>query len=125
MAPGIRSAATGYPGIDEYLNCPAVSKGTVNNDFATLAHHMAAQKSLTLSEDIDFNHYQQQGKQPVYNMARMELVRHLFRRPLEIWLILDRALYLQEQGYEVQLAEFCDYQLTPRNLLITAQKTPL
>ncbi len=50
----------------------------------------------------------------------MELVRHLFRRPLEIWLALDRALFLEEQGYEVELGAFCDKPMTPRNLLIRA-----
>jgi hypothetical protein len=45
-------------------------------------------------------------------------VRFLFRRPLEIWLALDRALLLQEQGYAVQLGTFCAPHVTPRNLLI-------
>jgi len=53
-------------------------------------------------------------------VARMELVRHLFRRPLELWLTLDRALFLREQGYQVEVGEFCTKRLTPRNLLIRA-----
>ena len=56
-------------------------------------------------------------------MARMELVRHLFRRPLELWLVLDRALFLQEQGYQVELSQFCARELTPRNILIHAEKS--
>ena len=52
----------------------------------------------------------------------MELVRHLFRRPLELWLVLDRALFLQEQGYRVELREFCPRHLTPRNILIHAER---
>ena len=55
-------------------------------------------------------------------VARMELVRHLFRRPLELWLVLDRALFLQEQGYRVELSEFCPRHLTPRNILIHAER---
>jgi hypothetical protein len=50
------------------------------------------------------------------------LVRGLFRRPLELWLVLDRALYLEENGYAVQVGEFCDSQLTPRNLMVLAQR---
>ena len=50
----------------------------------------------------------------------MELVRHLFRRPLEIWLLLDRALFLEEQGYRVEVGTFCPKPTTPRNLLIRA-----
>ena len=43
-------------------------------------------------------------------------------RTLELWLLLDRALYLQEQGYHVKLGTFCDYQLSPRNLLLLAER---
>jgi hypothetical protein len=46
----------------------------------------------------------------------------LFRRPLELWLVLDRALYLQERGYEVKLGTFCAPTLTPRNVLLVAEK---
>ena len=55
-------------------------------------------------------------------MRRHELVRHLFRRPLELWVVLDYSMFLEEQGYDVRLGTFCERQLTPRNLLIDAEK---
>ncbi|MNO08218.1 hypothetical protein D3C81_2307610 [compost metagenome] len=55
-------------------------------------------------------------------MRNLERVRNLFRRPLELWLVLDRALFLEEQGYAVRLGLFCDYPLTPRNILILAER---
>lgn len=48
------------------------------------------------------------------------LVRGIFRRPLELWLVLDTALALQEQGLSVQLGTFCPPRVTPRNLLVVA-----
>ena len=36
---------------------------------------------------------------------------------------LHCALALQQQGYQVQIKQFCDYQLTPRNLMISACKS--
>lgn len=48
------------------------------------------------------------------------LVRGLFRRPLELWLVLDAALALQEQGMQVRLGTFCPARFTPRNLLVVA-----
>ncbi|KPY93142.1 Uncharacterized protein ALO94_01003 [Pseudomonas syringae pv. spinaceae] len=50
-------------------------------------------------------------------------MRNLFRRALEVWLVLDRAMYVQEQGYRVSVGTFCESQLTPRNLLILARKS--
>ena len=63
------------------------------------------------------------GWQRLAEVRNLELLRNLFRRPLELWLLLDRALYLQEQGYSVKLGTFCDYRLSPRNLLLLAERT--
>ena len=54
-------------------------------------------------------------------VTALDLVRHQFRRLLELWLVLDRALYLAEQGYRVEVGEFCSRELSPRNLLIDAR----
>jgi hypothetical protein len=45
----------------------------------------------------------------------------VFRRPLEVWLALDRVLYLAEQGAEVTWGTFCAKAITPRNIIIDAQ----
>jgi hypothetical protein len=54
-------------------------------------------------------------------VRRLDLVRLAFRRPLELWLVLDQALFLERNGYRVRLGEFCERGLTPRNLLISAR----
>jgi len=56
-------------------------------------------------------------------VRNLELVRGLFRRPLELWLLLDRALLLEEQGYRVHLGTFCPSELTPRNILLLAERS--
>ncbi|GLS25735.1 methyltransferase [Marinibactrum halimedae] len=53
---------------------------------------------------------------------RAELVRKCFSRPLEAWLILDRALRLEEAGLNVSVGTFCRYQATPRNFMIMAMQ---
>ncbi len=50
------------------------------------------------------------------------LAAMMFRRLLELRCVLDSALFLREQGYQVQLQAFCPSELSPRNLLITAQR---
>lgn len=76
-----------------------------------------------MSPDIDFDAWEAEGVRRWQQVRRHELVRHLFRRPLELWMVLDYALYLEEQGYRVRLGEFCDRSLTPRNLLLDAVRT--
>ncbi|WP_210396957.1 methyltransferase [Motiliproteus sediminis] len=107
-------------GEDSYLPCPSAPKSQLSGGFEDYCRWMAARKQLRLPDAIDYAEFEQQGRQRVLTVTRIELVRNLFRRPLELWLALDRALYLQERGYQVTLSEFCDYQLTPRNLLIQA-----
>ncbi len=56
-----------------------------------------------------------------YRFERLNLARLAFRRALEMWLVLDIALFLTRQGYEVSLAAFCPDTLTPRNLIVSAR----
>ena len=71
----------------------------------------------------DLQQCEKQFRQSLAQVRNLELVRSLFRRPLEFWLLLDRALYLEEQGYQVRLGRFCEPALTPRNLLLLAERT--
>ncbi|ALP41550.1 hypothetical protein WL1483_2131 [Aeromonas schubertii] len=75
---------------------------------------------MALPDRIDEEHWLAVGRERSAQVLRMELVRHLFRRPLELWLVLDRALRLEEEGYRVEIGEFCERPLTPRNILIRA-----
>ncbi|MNG37039.1 hypothetical protein D3C84_1242660 [compost metagenome] len=62
------------------------------------------------------------GHQRLAEVRNLELLRGLFRRPLELWLVLDRALFLSQKGYEVRLGTFCETPLTPRNLMLLAER---
>jgi len=62
------------------------------------------------------------GWQRLAEVRNLELVRGLFRRPLELWLVLDRALFLSEPRYRVEVGSFCDPALTPRNLMVLAER---
>jgi hypothetical protein len=75
-----------------------------------------------LPAPVDAGAWEATGWGRLARVRRLELARLAFRRPLEIWLVLDRALYLARHGYRVGLAEFCDRDLTPRNLLISARR---
>ncbi|CAH9055399.1 hypothetical protein PSECIP111951_02795 [Pseudoalteromonas holothuriae] len=107
-------------GIDEYISVPSVNKAIFSQSFEQFCGWAAAQKGITLPVNCDYDRYLHQGQQRKRITDRIELVRHAFRRAIEIWLVLDRALYLQAYGYDVVLREFCDKQLTPRNILIQA-----
>ncbi|MCP1267224.1 methyltransferase [Aeromonas hydrophila] len=110
-------------GVDEYLPVPNMQKSLLTGTFEDFCGWAAERKGLVLPAGLDYAGFLAKGEARYGDVARMELVRHLFRRPLELWLVLDRALFLQEQGYRVEVGEFCDKPMTPRNILIRAVRT--
>lgn len=109
-------------GIDAYLPLPAVKQSQLSGSFADFCQWAAAQKTVNLAANIDFDAWLDIGKQRQRLTRRIDLAAHLFRRALELWLILDRCCFLQQSGYRVSVGEFCANSVTPRNALILAQK---
>ncbi|MDU9408731.1 methyltransferase [Pseudomonas sp. zfem001] len=109
-------------GIDEYLPTPSLPSDWFSKPFANFCHDLAKLRDVPLPGEQDWPALEARGWQRLAEVRNLELLRNLFRRPLELWLLLDRALYLQEQGYHVKLGIFCDYQLSPRNLLLLAER---
>ncbi len=109
-------------GIDEYLPTPSLPSDWFSKPFAHFCHDLAGLREVPAPGEQDWPALEARGWQRLAEVRNLELLRNLFRRPLELWLLLDRALYLQEQGYRVKLGTFCDYQLSPRNLLLLAER---
>lgn len=107
-------------GVDQYLQVPSYSPARIREGFLGFCRWAAEKKHVHLPDDTDFGHWLAYGQQRYAEVRRYELIRHLFRRPLELWLVLDYAVFLEEQGYQVRLGRFCARSLTPRNLLLDA-----
>ncbi|MGG5290565.1 methyltransferase [Pseudomonas shirazensis] len=107
---------------DSYLPTPSLPVSWLDKTFSEYCQDLAALKQVRLTGNPDWEALEAAGWQRLAQVRNLERVRNLFRRPLELWLVLDRALYMQEQGYNVRLGLFCDYALTPRNLLLLAER---
>lgn len=109
-------------GCDEYLPVPSLSTDWLEKPFADYCRDLAHLKQLPTPKAHHWSALEAHGWQRLAMVRNLEHVRGLFRRPMELWLVLDRALYLVEQGYQVRVGTFCEYTLTPRNLLIIAER---
>lgn len=109
-------------GIDQYLPTPSLPSAWLEKPFADYCRDLAALKELSTIGSQDWPALEAAGWQRLAEVRNLELLRGLFRRPLELWLNLDRALFLAEQGYVVRLGTFCDAPLTPRNFLLLAER---
>lgn len=109
-------------GRDEYLPTPSLPSHWLDKPFAQYCRDLAELRQLPAPAERDWRALEAAGWQRLAEVRNLELVRNLFRRPLELWLVLDRALFLAENGYRVRVGQFCEYRLTPRNLLLLAER---
>ncbi|PIE16541.1 MAG: SAM-dependent methyltransferase [Proteobacteria bacterium] len=105
-------------GRDVYTPLGVLPKPLLRLPFEAFCHEVAAIKGLPLPARWSPAQAQEAGAQRALEARRWGLARSLFRRPLELWLVLDRALYLVEAGRAASVGVFCPRAVTPRNLLI-------
>lgn len=114
----LRAAA----GIERERSFKPVPAHWYGDGFEAWTRRLAAREAVPLEAGTDWPALELRGWARQREVRRLDLLRLAFRRPLEIWLALDRALFLERQGYRVTLSEFCPRQVTPRNLLISARR---
>ncbi|MBB1270233.1 methyltransferase [Shewanella sp. SR44-3] len=119
---GFDSLQREITGKQHYLPVPTLKQSQLSGSFVDFCHWAASAKQLLLPKGVDFAAFLRQGQKRHALTLRIDLVSHLFRSVLETWLLLDRAIYLQESGYQVGLSEFCANSITPRNGFIQGIK---
>jgi len=108
-------------GCDDYLPTPSLPSAWLDKPFADYCRELATLKGLSTGAQ-DWAALEAHGWQRLAEVRNLELLRGLFRRPLELWLVLDRALFLSENRYRVEVGSFCEPALTPRNLMVLAER---
>lgn len=108
-------------GFADYQPIRPIDKGWLKLEFSGFCRTLAARDGVSLPAAVAWDAYEQKGWQRQHDSQRLTQLRHAFRRALELWLVLDMAVYLQQHGYEVKLATFCERSVTPRNVLISAR----
>ena len=82
--------------------------------------HLGIQCQIKASE-IDQWFLQKEVQQKIDEMFCMNIIRWQFGRAIELWILLDRACYLEERGYETKLGEYFNENISPRNIGIYAK----
>jgi len=101
---------------------PPMSAHLLSGDFPAYGRAAAERQRVHLPDAVDWSHWLGIGEARRAEVRRLELVRHAFRRPLEMWLVMDLARGLEEAGFVVQVGSFCARALTPRNLMLLARR---
>lgn len=103
-----------------YRNFKPVPEALLRGSFAAFLAAMVQRESVPGGLPANVAEFEAEGWRRQREVFRLSIVRHAFRRALEIWLVLDLAVYLEAQGYAVEVGCFCERYLSPRNLLISA-----
>jgi len=107
-------------GEDRYTPLGRLPREHLALPFGAFCEQVAAARGRALPARWSPEAAERAGRQRALEARAWGLVRCLFRRALELWLVLDRACYLEERGFDVTVTTFCDRGVTPRNLLIRA-----
>ena len=100
---------------------PPMPSQLLSGDFAAYGAAAARRQGVSLPMGVDWAHWLAVGERRRGEVRRLELVRHAFRRPLEMWLVMDLTRGLEEAGFQVEVGTFCERSLTPRNLMVLAK----
>lgn len=118
----LRKALTGETA---YTPFPPVPEAWLRGTFAEFVERMRERANIVMPAPAQpdlFTRFEAIGHARAARMLRLQLARLAFRRPLEVWLLMDMAVYLERHGYAVTVAPFCPPDLTPRNLLLSARR---
>lgn len=114
-------------GIKQFINVGDGSKADYQNNFYEYAlkklEHLKITTKQTSSE-IQQWWEQPSIQQKIDEMYCMNIIRWQFGRAIEMWILLDRACYLEEKGYEIKMEEYFNEKISPRNIGIFASKLP-
>lgn len=105
-----------------FLPLPSMALSWSRMNFEDFCVYWAKEKNIRLPQTMNWTRYWQRADQRFHQVSALDLVRALFRRPLEVWLNLDKALWLEENGYAVSVNTFCDRDVSPRNILLQAMR---
>ncbi len=99
------------------------SAGLYDGSFAAYAREQLRRLNLQSDwSDADLEAFAEdrERRKIIEDMIYAGILRDLLGRPLELALLFDRALWLEEHAYEVELQEIFDARRSPRNVALVA-----
>lgn len=99
-----------------------INRRQAHAGFAELARLAAERRRLPPPTAAELASHAAAAQREFAAIRRFWLVRTLLARPLELAIIFDRAAFLEERGFSVEVARFCEPSVTPRNVVVLASR---
>lgn len=109
-------------GKEKHVSLPSFPRDLLRQPFSEFCQKMIEKNQLSFSlSDSSCEKYLSLGQEKLRIIRGLGLLLNIFRRPLELWLVLDKAMYLQEKEAVCQVGKFCSFADSPRNILLFAE----
>ncbi|MEC7987753.1 MAG: methyltransferase [Myxococcota bacterium] len=101
----------------ENTRFPSVPRSVFDRSFVEFCMYMQ-EKHAVMSPKKPEARWEWVGAERARKVRALGVPRLLFRRAIELLIVLDASQYLIEAGREVELGVFCPFHVTPRNVMI-------
>lgn len=110
-------------GMPEMMTLGNSSKKLYDAPFNLYAEEQFRRLGLTPPPSEKLNAYfeNSERKELIREMLTAGFIRNVFGRLLEAYILLDRAIFMEESGYDSQLLQFFEEEISPRNLGLVCQ----
>jgi hypothetical protein len=107
--------------VHEFQGLGNYSKQLYMGSFEQYAQHFLNKLSLNLEHSQITEFYQDRTlHKNIEFLIKAGVIRGLFGRLIEIYILLDRTLYLKDLGHEVSMLEVFEKRISPRNIAIVS-----
>lgn len=107
-----------HTGDQTYRPLPSTPKAIFNQDPSEFFQWAAEQHGLSAPAPCQLDAYLDAGRERFLLSERLGIVRQGIKGFIEYMLLLDLGCYLEEQGFDVNILEFCPKTISPRNFAI-------
>ena len=107
-------------GEDRYHPTKSCPRSWLNQPFADWVAQISEVSGYDLGP-FDAARVEGAGWERARRVRARGLLRAIYRPLLELYLAMDRAMWLEEAGRDVVIGRFCPPEVTPRNLAIAAR----
>lgn len=102
----------------DYISLGNTHRDDFDKSFSEFYFKYVHQKYHDSSEVLEDYFLSRSNQKNIQYAMALDEIRNQLARVIELYIILDRALYLEEQGRKVKLMALFDERISPRNLAI-------
>lgn len=103
---------------DEFITLGNGKKADYNSDFSDYVFKYYTKAKNLSRKEIENFYELVETQQVIHENFYLDFIRALFGRLIEVYLLLDRVIYLKERQIDARLVQIFNRELSPRNIAI-------